>query len=478
MKFPGSFLSLLIAGLVLAAIPLAIALTDALVSLDKLAMRSQQAINRSVSATRDARILSEQLGGLERLARQQLVLDDSNGLDDYALARSRMLATLERLNAFSSDARLRAATNEIAEQEMQVWTTLAHAVKQVVDTRVIVACFDRMSAQTNSVTGQVDERIGAETQALFAQTERARRATFVRLAALLPVTLILGVGLVMLVQRPVKRLAEGIRRLGDGKADRPIRIHGPRDLETIAEQLEWLRLRLSEVDAQKTRFLHHVSHELKTPLTAVYEGSQLLSDGVAGELTAQQKEIAGILRDNVIRLRQLIENLLDYSSIRFQPAELVLKPVLLDDVFDALARDHRFVLTAKHLTLRKSGGELTLAADAEKLRVILDNLISNAAKYAPAHSVIELEARADRNWIVIEVADAGPGVPAAAQERVFEPFVQGMPPSGSPVKGTGLGLSIVKELVVAHGGDVILLGNRPLGTRIRLRLPMRASEAA
>ena len=478
MKFPGSFLSLLIAGLVLAAIPLAIALTDALVSLDKLAVRSQQAISRSVSATRDARILSEQLGGLERLARQQLVLDDSTGLEDYSIQRARMLTTLDRLKAFSINENLRSATAEIARQESLVWSALGHSREHPVDVRTIGEGFDQMSVQTNTVARVIDSQIGAETEALSEQTERARHATFVRLTALLPITLILGIGLVTLVQRPVKRLAEGIRRLGDGKADRPIRIHGPRDLETIAEQLEWLRVRLSEVEAQKTRFLHHVSHELKTPLTAVYEGTQLLSDGVAGELNEQQREIAGILRDNVIRLRQLIENLLDYSSIRFQPAVLELNPVLLSDVFEALARDHRLVLTAKHLTLQMKGGDLSVPADAEKLRVILDNLISNAVKYAPTNSVIELEAREDGSWIVIEVADFGPGVPAEAQQRVFEPFVQGLPPLGSPVKGTGLGLSIVKELVVAHGGDVILLGNHPMGTRVRLRLPTGKSEAA
>lgn len=478
MKFPGSFVSLLIAGLVLAAIPLAIALTDALMSLDKLAVRSQHAISRSVSATRDARVLSEQLGGLERLARQQIVLEDSTGLEDYTIQRERMQATLARLNDFSTDDILRNAISEILRQEELVWTVLNRDMSRPIDPWAVGESFDQMSIQTNNVSRVIDTRISEETEALSTQTERAQRATFMRLTALLPITLILGIGLVTLVQRPVKKLADGIRRLGDGKADHPIRINGPRDLETIAEQLEWLRVRLSEVEAQKTRFLHHVSHELKTPLTAVYEGSQLLSDGVAGELNESQKEIAGILRDNVIRLRQLIENLLDYSNIRLQPAVLELQSVLLDDVFSELARDHRLVLTSKHLTMQTKGGELSVLADADKLRVILDNLISNAVKYAPSSSIIEIEAREDGSWVIIEVADSGPGVPAEAQQRVFEPFVQDLPPSGSSVKGTGLGLSIVKELIAAHGGDVTLIANQPVGARVRLRLPTHKDAVA
>jgi len=465
--------------LILTAIPLVIALIDALVSLDKMAVRSQNVIDRSVSATRDARQLSEVLVGLERLARQQLVLDDQAGLEDYTTLRDRMFETLARLGDFSAEDSLRIPIREIKRQEAAVWKAISHPDNPLTDGRMLGATFDQMTAHVNTLTQVIDNRTSAETEAMRQQTERARRSTLLRLSTLGPITLALGFGLIVLVHRPIKRLSAVIRRLGDGLSDQPISIRGPRDLEIIAEQLEWLRLRLSEVEAQKTRFLHHVSHELKTPLTAVYEGSQLLLDGVGGALNPEQREIADILRDNTIRLRQLIENLLDYSSIRFQPAVLELKPVVLSDIFNTLARDHQLALTAKHIALQTKGADLTVAADAEKLRVILDNLISNAIKYAPQNSVIQLEARADGRWIIIEVADFGPGVPQEAQQRVFEPFFQGITPAdNNSVKGSGLGLSIVKELVVAHGGDVILLNNHPTGSRVRLRLPAKFSEAS
>jgi two-component system sensor histidine kinase GlrK len=110
-------------------------------------------------------------------------------------------------------------------------------------------------------------------------------------------------------------------------------------------------------------------------------------------------------------------------------------------------------------------------ADRDKLRVIVDNLVSNAIKYAPAESSITLASRAVRQRIVIEVRDSGPGVPAELGARIFDAFVQGPPPEGSAVKGSGLGLSIVRELVALHGGSVELQPNPPRGTLARVSLP-------
>lgn len=120
---------------------------------------------------------------------------------------------------------------------------------------------------------------------------------------------------------------------------------------------------------------------------------------------------------------------------------------------------------------------LQLLADREKLRVALDNLLSNAIKYSPENGRITIRSRAEHARggsprAVVEIIDQGPGIPAELAPSMFEPFVQGPAPSGSPVKGSGLGLAIVREYIGAQGGDVSLQPNHPQGTCARIRLPL------
>src|SRR5258708_29729668 len=128
----------------------------------------------------------------------------------------------------------------------------------------------------------------------------------------MPRVVLLGVGATLPSARPIRQLAHGIRRVGAGEFDSDIRVGGPADLKYLGGRLEWLRERLIELEQQKRLFLRHVSHELKTPLTALREGSELLADETAGPLSAGQREVVGILRQNSVRLQQLIEDLLDY----------------------------------------------------------------------------------------------------------------------------------------------------------------------
>jgi two-component system sensor histidine kinase GlrK len=120
--------------------------------------------------------------------------------------------------------------------------------------------------------------------------------------------------------------------------------------------------------------------------------------------------------------------------------------------------------------------ELVLYADRGKLRLILENLLSNAIKYSPRGGVIHVIARADGNFMQLEVADDGAGIPAADRGHVFEAFYTGRAPGGH-VKGTGIGLSVVNEFVNVHHGTIELADGQYSGAHFRIRLPLRnASE--
>jgi two-component system sensor histidine kinase GlrK len=254
-------------------------------------------------------------------------------------------------------------------------------------------------------------------------------------------------------------------------------VHGPADLEYLGQRLEWLRQRLVELEEQKTRFLHHVSHELKTPLTALREGSELLADGSSGALNRQQSEIAEILRHNSLQLQHLIEELLGYQQALGSINRLDFRSIDLSDIARKVAEAHKLAIAARKLNFLLRIEPAVLTADADKLRVVMDNLVSNAVKYSPEGGTISLAVRAVADKVVIEVDDAGPGIAVEDSERVFEWFFQGKLGHQGRVKSSGLGLAIAREFVLAHRGSIEVIADRVPGAHFRVSLPALRAQA-
>jgi signal transduction histidine kinase len=134
--------------------------------------------------------------------------------------------------------------------------------------------------------------------------------------------------------------------------------------------------------------------------------------------------------------------------------------------------DHKVAMLSHKLDLRLSLLPISLAGDKEKLRTVVDNLVSNAIKYSPEGAPLWVLLSRRDNQAVIEVADSGSGIPPAERERIFEAFYQGAPAAGGHVRGTGLGLSIASEYAHAHGGEISVLNSGKAGARFQLILPI------
>lgn len=474
LHYPGSFFKLLLLGFVLAAIPLALALVDAYLSIERLTRQSEQTIASAMQITHDSRTLGEQMTTLERIARQQLILGNVNGLDNYADARRQFRDAYASLALHINDQPIRNQLTSLKDHDEAVWQLLQQTPYTHRTSRQVLAQFDAMSQTSADLRQAVDTHIAAEVLRVKHQAAQERRAILKKLWLLVPVGLLLITVAALVIRMPIRQLGAAIRGLGEGQLDQPISVHGPHDMETLGRQLDWLRSRLQAADAQQTRFLHQVSHELKTPLTALYEGSQLLHDSVVGPLNAGQTEVVGIMQSNVARMRQLIEELLDYGRLRFQPPVLHREIIALADLFAAVEQDQRLALSARGLQLQAQDNGLSISADREMLTMVLNNLLSNAIKFAPEQTVIQLTGRRSAGQITIEVSDQGPGIPAGQVEKMFEPFVQGAGALNAAVKGSGLGLAIVRELIGAHGGEITLQTNQPHGLRAVIRLPLRS----
>lgn len=490
IRYPKSFLGLLFVGLTLVALPLVVALINNAVAIDRLTNQGQRAVYEATQLIQVTRALSESLTGMERVARQFLVLRDRTMLEAYAKLRERFVIATRQVSTLRLGDVQRGRMDEILSREQRIFEALSVLSEGMRDpsqmthagelgaNRTIVEEFDALTKSAQRMVIYSNELIDREVGTLRLMSERAYELMLLQMLALIPVAAFLMVGFPLLIVRPIRQLADGIRTLGDGRFDTEIVVDGPADLQNLGHQLNWLRLRLMEVEEQKKKFLSHVSHELKTPLTALREGSDLLADEVVGKLNPEQREIARILKENSIQLRRLIEDLLVYSAVQIQKAKLDIKQVKMSDIVRNVAEDQKLAMRAKGLRLDVECDAVYVAGDEEKLRLVIDNLLSNAIKFSPPRGIIRLALHRDSEQAVIDVIDCGPGIAAEDRDKVFAPFVQGRAAQSGPVKGTGLGLSIVQEHVQAHGGTVQIVADDRPGAHFRVSLPLNQRERA
>jgi two-component system sensor histidine kinase GlrK len=410
---------------------------------------------------------------MERTIRQFVILGDESLLEDYANTHRSFRETGRELSRLPLEEEQRKKLDELEEREQKLFANVQKNPRDPRNTKPMVVEYVLLSDLAQSIVAQSNRLIDREVNVLQRTAYEAQRILLWQVLASVPIAVLLAVGFTILIARPIRQLDSAIRKLGSEQFSSPIEVSGPEDLKNLGQRLDWLRTRLIELEQQKTRFLRQISHDLKTPLTAVREGSELLSDEIGGKLTGEQREIAEILRTSSIQLQTLIEDLLSYQTSKFRNSALDLKPVNLKTIIDKVAADQKLALVAKGLELNTRCCETSVLGDEEKLRVIVDNLLSNAIKFSPANGAIQVHLDRDDKVLMLDVIDSGPGITEEEKSRVFDEFFQGTHVPGSHVKGTGLGLAITKEHVVAHGGSIEILDDENGGAHFRVTLPCR-----
>jgi two-component system sensor histidine kinase GlrK len=328
----------------------------------------------------------------------------------------------------------------------------------------------RVASLTNVLSAYVD----AELSALQERARDAQKVSAWQVAALVPGTLVLVLIFTFLVARPISQIDKAIHQLGQSGFSKPIQIKGPTDLERLGRQLEWLRVRLLDLAQEKNKFLRHMSHELKTPLANIREGTELLLDGSVGELDEAQSEVTDILRMNGLKLQQLIENLLSFSAWQTKSEVLTLSDFPLRAQVISVAKAQRLALKAANIQLKLDVEDIIVNADQDKIRTVLDNLLSNAIKFTPRGGLITIRANRLPSSFVLEFGDTGPGIPEEEGPRIFEAFFQGRREQGGQVGGTGIGLSVVLECIQAHDGSVELVDSDEFrGAHFRIHIPQK-----
>jgi two-component system, NtrC family, sensor histidine kinase GlrK len=473
---PKSLTGLMLLGLAFIAVPLLWAIITAAFQMETLTTTGQQLVNDGATASAASHDVTDELAAVERDIRLYDTMHDARYSGNYrrdsaSLAKNRLQLSKRATGP------VQRTLAEIGNLQTDLDKVMAELYADPHTPRGSeIPEHSRFDTLGESLDVQTRQQIKGQLRVLQAQAERARSRVFLESAGLVPLTALAIFGLTIVIGRPLRRLDRAISDLGEKKnLSKPIEVPGPHDLERLGTRLEWLRRRMLELDNERSRFMREMSHELKTPLAAIADGTELLMDGTVGTLDPAQQEVMEILREKSKLLQEMIENVLSFAAWENARVGLLPREFGLRSIVKQVIENHRIMILRQRIRLDLRIDDITLVADRSKFRLIVENLVSNALKYSPKAGIIHLKAHQEGSQLVLEVADHGPGIAVDERDHIFNAFYTGRAAKArkSSQKGTGIGLSVVLEFVSAHQGRIEIIDGEYPGAHFRVTMPLR-----
>lgn len=476
---PRSFLSLLLTGFIFVALPLIVALGSSIQILDGLVQQSAVAVFRSAGRIDSCRKVAEQLHRQERSARLFLVLGEAEHLDDVNARHRDIEEMLRQFSVLNHENELMPLIAQLEEKEGLLVAALTDLSGDPDERKNRQEMALAGYSEIGSIVGQLERLSNSlmiqEVDILKEQVQSNKNTLVWQISGLIGFSVLLVVLFMSLINKPVSQLDRGIERLGEGDFATPIVVSGPRDLEAIGAKLDWLRKRLNTLDREKVRMLAHISHELKTPLSSIKEGTGLLKDGLVGPLSDKQIEVVGILDTNCSKLQKLIQNILDFNMAQAKEMPLDFQEIRVDALVAEVAADHRNAMLARNIHLQTELLPVRVSGNPKQLKTVLDNLLANAVKFTPDDGGIGIVMKKKAQMLRLIIEDNGPGISEEDRAQIFLPFFKGEQKNRSVIKGSGLGLAISKEYIQNCGGTLRLLPSEQ-GARFEVAMPYVREE--
>jgi signal transduction histidine kinase len=328
----------------------------------------------------------------------------------------------------------------------------------------------------------------ARSDALIAQNASAytsSRNLFIGVAAgAIVLALLLGFVLSWSVIGPIQRIDYRLAAIASGNFSGHVDVANRDELGALAvnvnrmnDELQRLYKELETASKHKSEFLANMSHELRTPLNAIIGFSQVLREGISGEINAKQAEYLDDIVTSANHLLALINDVLDLSKVEAGQVELQVAPFSLRDALErgvSMVREQA-TTGGVQVALHANGGLDVVTGDERRIRQVIFNLLSNAVKFTPAGGSVDVSATQSNGKVTVSVADTGPGIAAEDLDRIFEEFQQ-TETGASQSEGTGLGLALSKRFVEMHGGRIWCDSELGKGSTFQFTLPLRPVE--
>jgi two-component system sensor histidine kinase GlrK len=285
---------------------------------------------------------------------------------------------------------------------------------------------------------------------------QARQVTMmmatVSLAAVIAVSFLITRG----ITYPISLLIGKTREIARGSFDNPLRLASPPEMKELSEAVNTMCDRLTAIDRMKSDFFSALSHDLRTPLTSIKEGTSLLLDGVGGQVTEKQRKLLKIIALESNRLIELVNSSLDLSKMEAGMMVFNYTQVSITPLIQKAVGEIEPLAMAKKIQLQVENHENlpVVKMDRERILQVLRNFLGNAVKFTFEGGIVKISACPEEGNLKVTVSDTGPGIPEENLAIIFDKFQQGSPGAPKHTKGTGLGLAIVKQIITAHGGKV------------------------
>ncbi|MCF6157269.1 MAG: HAMP domain-containing protein [wastewater metagenome] len=279
---------------------------------------------------------------------------------------------------------------------------------------------------------------------------------------------------------PIKILKDATVRISQGDLDHRIKTPSMDEIGTLGAAFNQMCDRLKELDLMKSEFISNISHNLKTPLTAIREANELMLDEVAGQVSESQIKLLNIMKESTYRLSMMINDILDISRVEAGLMRYNFQYANIDHIIRKSISELSFLAERKNISFNytDSASIPEVLLDRVKIAQVIDNIFSNAIKFTPLGGTITIKAteikgsdfshnmrggnqiNTVRSLVQISISDTGIGIPVEYHKKIFDKFQQVDTKGKSSMKGTGLGLFIARQIIVDHGGDIWVENNR------------------
>ncbi|ASM50959.1 two-component system, NtrC family, sensor histidine kinase GlrK [Pseudoalteromonas espejiana DSM 9414] len=452
--------------MLLSLLPLSLVVIVFLNALNKQLAVTQLIVSNNYQVTKSFNFLKQELNSLERATRQNWVLK-SESLD--TLINEKWQSSLNSIDELSQVS----ATPQYTTQWRRLANTLSTTHTALIkNNQQDAALFVPISDLMAELTVWLRDTNAAQIQNNQSELSALQSSFINWLVALIPLTLLVGGGFLWRISKRLKGLTSVIDKLGQGHWQQKISVQGSTELVELGEKLRWVQEQLHMLEQQKDTFLRHVTHELKTPLASMVEGTDLLSDEIVGPITKEQQAVLELISESMVRLRTMIDSLLSYNAIRTSKDSVseVEFSYLINKINSHF--EHRLTAKQQALNWQNSIPNKPLALPRELIEMILIQLISNALKFSANEQSINIALALENKLLIMQVSDNGCGIKEQEKSQIFSAFYQGKHSKDVTLQGSGLGLTIVKESVEQLRGQLNVEHNQPQGCLFTIKIPL------
>lgn len=361
-----------------------------------------------------------------------------------------------------------------------------YIIPEVIDTlkkkdHTVLRKKERRFYSCASILNQKSEKIGAvlivsSAEEIFSVLDEIRKKLFLITIFTCAIIFVLAFFIANLIMEPLKKILAVLEKISAGQLDQRIEIKNKNEFAQLASSFNKMTNKLAQIENTREEFVSNVSHELKTPLSAI----KVLTESMLNEKDIPldiYREFLSDINSEIDRMTNIVNDLLTLVKLDKKRFPLNISDTNLNNMLENIIKRLTPLADKKNIELEFTCNKnIMLQADEMKLSLAISNLIDNGIKYTPSGGKVKINIDSDENFAYITVQDNGIGINESEQEKIFERFYRIDKTRDRETGGTGLGLSITNSTIIMHNGNIKLTSDEGLGTTFVITIPLKCAK--